>query len=150
MKYEHILFVSLAKCNLDNDLDYLWQLSELMRSRLSYALLIPTLSNAKKLRDLEQTYLYGRVLQAASQKLITVGKKIKIPQQDLYLRSGECLFSLLENLLAITRPDLLILSSSFPKDEQSNIYQTAMNNNIAILRLTDQGHSIPAQLERAE
>ncbi|RNC76966.1 hypothetical protein DA717_12940 [Piscirickettsiaceae bacterium NZ-RLO2] len=136
LKYEHILYVALLQHNIEDDINYIWQLSEILKSRLGFALLVPTLACSEKHQERQQAYLYDHILGNAYKKLTTIANQLKIPQQDLYLQAGECLYKLLSRLLSQTHPDLIIISPSLFSEEKGHSCGTIINKGISILKLT--------------
>ncbi|ODN41843.1 hypothetical protein [Piscirickettsia litoralis] len=134
-KYEHVLYVTLLKHNVENDINYVWRLCEQLKSRLGFALLIPTSTQSERYQESEHAFLNDHILKDAYEKLTAASRLLKVPQQDLYLHAGECLYKLLERLLSRTRPDLIILPSSLSFEERGHCYETIMDKGASILKL---------------
>ncbi|QGP53881.1 hypothetical protein PsalMR5_01315 [Piscirickettsia salmonis] len=135
-KYEYSLYISPLKYNIEDDINYIQQLSERLKSRLALTLLIPAHKLPKKNQENEQTILNDQILEYAYEKLTAAGRLLKVSQQDLYLHTGECLYTLLGYALSYTRPDLVILPSSLSFEEEWHFYKTITDKGISILKLT--------------
>ncbi|ERL61292.1 hypothetical protein [Piscirickettsia salmonis] len=135
-KYEYSLYISPLKYNIEDDINYIQQLSERLKSRLALTLLIPARKPPKKNRENEQTVLDDKILEYAYEELTAAGRLLKISRQDLYLHTGECPYTLLECPLSYTRPDLVILPSSLSFEEEWHFYKTITDKGIPILKLT--------------
>ncbi|WP_064005793.1 hypothetical protein [Piscirickettsia salmonis] len=98
-------------------------------------MLIPAPKLPKKNQENEQTALNDQILEYAYEKLTTTGRLLKISQQDLYLHTGECPYTLLEYALSCTRPDLVILPSSLSFEEEWHFYKTITDKGMPTLKL---------------
>ncbi|MGJ3495819.1 hypothetical protein ACR9PT_14835, partial [Piscirickettsia salmonis] len=82
-KYEYSLYISPLKYNIEDDINYIQQLSERLKSRLALTLLIPAHKLPKKNQENEQTILNDQILEYAYEKLTAAGRLLKVSQQDL-------------------------------------------------------------------